>query len=303
VSLHVGTGKASQADTLLGALARGRSDHQFFSRAFLNRTLTDAQLEYVVNAHATINVLATSNRWGKTTVLSNVHYRGCIYKEGAESRFLDDDGNVDVERFAAVRFNTIHTADDWETASLVWDEALKLKNENSTLAAFIKNAPKSKPPHIEFINGSKWKFRTLGDNASGIDGNSFYIISIDEAGWMQKLEEMMDNVIRVRVADVRGVIHIVGTMKPGISRDFYKYGVRASAHTGVGVTLDHRGNPDDDEKTENVGLDGAIRGYVREWIERELSKGRTPDQDVWDELTRIGITKDEYADAIAGANL
>jgi hypothetical protein len=58
------------------ALSIGRNDPQFFSRFFLSRTLTDAQAEYVENANATVNVLPTSNRWGKTTVLSNIHYRG-----------------------------------------------------------------------------------------------------------------------------------------------------------------------------------------------------------------------------------
>lgn len=303
MSLHVGTGKATQATDLLTALARGRNDVQFFSRTFLSRTLTDGQAEYVQNATATVNVLATSNRWGKTTVLPTIHNRACIYKLGGESRYLDDDGNVLMDGFAKLRYNTIHTAGDWETAALVWDEQHKLMGENATLDAFIRNAPRSKPPHVDFINGSRWKFRTLGDNASGIDGNSFYVISIDEAGWLEKLEEMMDNVIRVRVADVRGQIHIVGTMKPGISRDFYKYGVRASAHTGAAIALDHRGAVQDEEGAERQGLDAAVKGYVREWITRELSKRRCPADDVWTELARIGITRDEYADAIAGANL
>jgi hypothetical protein len=295
VSLHVGTGKAKSADGLLDALARGRNDRQFFSQVFLGRTLHDGQLEYVENAKATVNVLPTSNRWGKTTVLSNVHNHACVYKTGAESRYLDDAGDIDIDRFVKVRYNTIHAAGDWETAALVWDDEHKIINESSSLAAFIRNAPRSKPPHVDFIHGARWKFRTLGDNASGIDGNSFYIISLDEGGWLEKLAEMMDNVIRVRVADVRGCIHVVGTMKPGVSRDFYHLGVRAAARNGAAIALDHRGDPDEEGGS---GLDASIRKYVREWIAREKAKDRLIEDEVWEQLARIGIEKSEYADVM-----
>jgi hypothetical protein len=273
----VGTGKAAEASAALEALARGRDDHQFFSRAFLNRTLHDGQLEYVENANATVNCLATANRYGKTTLLSHRHFHKCVYKIGGEPRYLLDDGlTMDAKKFARLRYNTIHTGLLWETAALVWDEAHKIINESPRLEAFIKERPKSKPPHIEFIHGSKWKFRTLGHNAEGIDGNSFYHISIDEAGWAENLEEMMQNVIRVRVADVQGTIDIVGTFKPGVSKDFYKFCVRASAYTGRGIGFDHR--DDSADEAQSGGLDASIRRYLRQY----------------------GIDLDEFADALGG---
>jgi hypothetical protein len=274
VSLQVGTGKARQANDLLEALARGREDHQFFSRAFLLRTLHDGQCEWVENANATVNVLATANRYGKTTVLSHRHYHKNVYKIGGEARYLDEDGAIDGSAFAKLRYNTIHAADLWETSALVWDDAHKLLNESPRLQAFVKNAPRSKPPHIDFIHGSRWKFRTLGHDASGVDGNSFYYISLDEAGWSEKLEEMMQNVLRVRVADVRGVIDLVGTFKPGISKDFYKFAVRASAYTGRSIAFDHR----DDTEDDAGDLASSIRRYLREF----------------------GIDLDEFAEALGG---
>lgn len=301
MSLQVGTGKASQANALLENLARGRSDHQFFSRTFLNRTLHNGQLDYAENAHATINVLCTANRYGKTTVLSHVHYHGNVYKTGAEPKYLNDDGTIDLQAFERTKYHTIHTADDLDTALLVWEEALKIKGESPALAAFIKDAPRSKPPHIDFIFGSKWKFRTLGHDASGIDGNSFYKISIDEAGWINDLETKMSNVIRVRVADVRGEIHIVGTFKPGISKDFYKFAVRASAYTGQGLVLDHRLDADAaDAAGDDQTLDAAIRHYLRAEVATWVETGREMGSDVWENLASLGITRDEFADAIRG---
>lgn len=276
MTLRVGTGKAAAANDVLEALARGRDDHQFFSYTFLNRKLHDGQLEYVTSANATVNCLATANRYGKTTLLTHRHVHKNIYKIGGEPKYVID-GQMDAGLYARLKYRTIHAAALWETAALVWDDFHKVWKESPRLQAFVRDAPRSKPPHVDFIHGSRWKFRTLGNNAEGIDGDSFYHISIDEAGWIVPLEEMMRNVLRVRVADVQGTIDIVGTFKPGISKDFYKFCVRASAHTGRGLGFDHRDQADQDGQTES--LDASIRRYLREY----------------------GIDLDEFADALGGA--
>ena len=205
MSLEVGTGKAGESNELLTAFQRGRYDYQFFAETFLGETLHDGQLKWITEAQATVNVLASSNRYGKTFLIPCGHFHANIYKTGAESRYMKDDGTVDIEKYLKLKYHTIHTADGWETAALVWEEAQKLYKSRPALAAFVPQggAPRSLPPHFDFINGARWKFRTLGHDASGIDGDSFYLISIDEAGWVANLEEKMRNVIRVRVADVR----------------------------------------------------------------------------------------------------
>jgi hypothetical protein len=277
VSLHVGTGKAAEVDSLLGAFARGRDDHQYFAKTFLGRTLHDGQLEFVNGAEAKVNALGTANRWGKTTVLGEMHFHAGLYKTGAEWRYLDEQLDFNLDVFTGLKYETVHTAGEWEQAQFVWEDMLKLIGENQKmLAPFIANAPRSKPPHIKYINGAKTLFRTLGTNASGIDGKSIYLLSIDEAGWIADLEEMMRNVLRIRTADVRGRIVIVGTMKPGISRDFYKVCVRASAYTGSGITMDHRTEAEQEDGVD-VSLSESIRRYLAEF----------------------GINLDEYRDALS----
>lgn len=254
------------------AFQRGRLDKEFFWQVFLNRRPHPGQLKFITESEATINALACSNRYGKTTLLGGEHYHACIYKTGGEPRFLDDDGNFLYDEYRKLRYNTVHTAGEWEQAAEVWDDALRLHKESPYLQAFVKSAPKSLPPHIDFVNGARWRFRTLGANGSGVDGKSFYVLSIDEAGWITNLDEMMSNVLRVRVADVRGRIFIVGTFKPGISKDFYKVCVRASAYTGQGLSLDHRTNEDE---SDSGGLAAAIRHYAREFgldLDSEIAK-------------------------------
>lgn len=247
------------------ALQRSRFDKSFFWHYFLLRCPHPGQREFISNSEATINALACSNRYGKTTLLAGEHYHACIFKSGAESRYIDDEGVVDERAFMKERYRTAHTAVEWDQAKEVWDDALSLKNDSPRLEAFIKNAPLTVPPHIDFVNGARWIFRTLGSNASNIDGKNFYLLSIDEAGWAKDLETMMGNVLRVRVADVRGRIVIVGTFKPGISKDFLKICVRASAYTGAALGFDHRADVDDDTGEQAASLDSSLRKYAREF--------------------------------------
>jgi hypothetical protein len=263
-------------DQLLEAIQRGRHDYEFFGSYFLGRTPHPGQIEWHQNANATFNVLPTSNRWGKTTAITDRHFHHQMYKVGAEWRYLDEHGRVDSEAFMKCRYRTVHTADLWDTASLVWEDALRIMRESKTLETFVKDSPMSKPPHIDFIWGGRWKFRTLGNDASGIDGDSYYLITVDEGGWISDLLEKINNVLRVRVADVRGKIDVAGTMKPGISRDFFMLGVRASAATGYDSVLSYRG--EEDEKLVHGGLDRTIQRYLRD----------------------LGISEQEFAEAIAG---
>lgn len=262
MTLEVGTGKAQAAASLLEAFTRGRGDPEYFCSFFMGRTLHPAQVKYMLGAEAKVNVLATANRWGKTTVLCGRHFHRGMYKIGAEHRYTDENFNVDLDAFTSLKYETVHTAGEWEQAAFVWEDATKLLKESPQLAAFVSEQPRSKPPYIKGINGWKWLFRTLGNNASGIDGKSIYLLSIDEAGWIVDLDEMMRNVLRIRIADVRGIIDLVGTFKPGISRDFYKIAVRASAYTGTAIDFGHGS----DGEAGNVGsLDSSIQKYLREF--------------------------------------
>jgi hypothetical protein len=256
-------GRVAKSDKLLDNLARGRDDPQFFCRLFLGRTLHDSQMEFFVGSEAKLNCLATANRWGKTTLLSALHFHAGIYKTGAEWRYFDAAMNFDLDVFTKLKYELVHTAGEWEQASFVWEDALQLIAQNENLAPFVMAMPRSKPPHIKFIGGAKWMFRTLGVNASNIDGKSIYLLTIDEAGWVVDLDTMMRNVLRVRTADVYGRIVIVGTFKPGISRDFYKSCVRASAYTGRAISFDHQEG--DEDPNEAHTLDSSIETYLKQY--------------------------------------
>lgn len=235
-------------DLVNEAIPRGREDVEFFAHYFLRRKLHEGQAEWCRNANATINCLPTGNRYGKTSTLAVQHCHSAFYKIGAEPFYMRElpggGWEVDLQRYVETKYETVHTAGLWDQAKLTWEDVLKIIAESRRLQPFIKDTPRTLPPHVSFHNGSRILFRTLGDNGEGIDGASFYLVSIDEAGWIKNLDQIMMNVARLRVADVRGRIVIVGTMKPGISRDFYRYARRAAIATGRKIIFDHRDGRD-----------------------------------------------------------
>lgn len=248
---------------LIEDLGRGRDDPAFFSHRFCGRKLHDGQADFIRNAVASVSVLCTGNRWGKTSVLTVMNCHACVYKIGGEPRYTREDGSIDLAQLAQLRYETAHLAPSTELSELVWRDFNAMRRGSPDLDAWVAAAPRSKPPNIEFITGARWRIRTVGDDASGVDGSSFYLVTLDEAGWLGGLETMMDNVLRVRVADVRGRIILAGTMKPGgISAGFYKYALQAGAATGSSISIEHRNVAK--ARNEKHPVDPSIYRYAQE---------------------------------------
>lgn len=225
---------------LVEDLQRGRYDPPFFSHRFCKRKLHDGQAEWIEKAVASVNVLATGNRYGKTSVVTVGHAHSCVYKIGGEHRYSDAAGVIDMEAMASLEYNTAHAAPSNELAKIVWQDFNRMRRGSPDLDVWVESMPRSEPYNITFIHDACWRIRTVGDDASSLDGRSNYLISVDEAGWLVKLEEMMDNVLTLRVADVRGRIWLVGTMKPGeVSQGFYKYAIKAAAGMGAELAIEH----------------------------------------------------------------
>jgi hypothetical protein len=247
------------------AVARGRHDVEFFAHHFCDLNLHEGQLEYLTNAQATYNLVLTGNRWGKTTAVGVKHLHCQFYKLGAEPRYMDADGQIDPRKFRRVRYLTCHTAGLYETAEMVWNEVEQLVKNNEHLAPWLVTPlPRSKPHEIRFIHNGRWYFRTLGDDGEGIDGKSFYLITIDEAGWEAKIEQIINNVARMRVADVRGMVDCLGTAKPGTSQGFFNLAVQAQAYLGDERQLDHSGSSKPRSDGARPIVDPVILEYGRQ---------------------------------------
>jgi hypothetical protein len=95
---------------------------------------------------------------------------------------------------------------------IVFDEARSLLQNAPLMAPFVKSYRETPFPHIVFTNGSVMHCRSAHDGGKYIDGHAYRYLSIDEAGWITNLKDLMNNVIVMRLAG-GGEIDLVGTPK------------------------------------------------------------------------------------------
>ena len=214
------------------------------------------QVTWLLNSTQAINVLVPGNRWGKSTIIAMKHIVKNVFKVGMtrESRRRGDP------------YETISVSVSADQAEIVFKEAKRLL-QAKTLRPLVKSFRSSPFPHIVFANGSVMHCRSAHDDGKYIDGHRYYYLSIDEAGWIVNLRNLMTNVILMRLAG-GGEIDLVGTPK-GYG-DLYFYFERGQR--GVPGYYSQRGSiydnpflPEDDIKMRDALLASA-NPKVREQV-------------------------------------
>src|SRR5688572_2492281 len=68
--------------SLREVMKKGENDLVLFTNELLGLPLHPGQIQYLEEAHAKINTLVPSNRWGKTTIDAILHIHANFYKKG-----------------------------------------------------------------------------------------------------------------------------------------------------------------------------------------------------------------------------
>lgn len=191
-------------------------DPAMFSRIMLATVPHDGQTAFLRNANAYINVLLPGNRWGKSTVIAQRHLHKLFFKLGVP---FDDP-----VRWMDAEYETISLGHSADQAQIVFNMALKM-SMNRVFRPFVKATRSTPFPEITLFNGAKLNCRSAADNGKYIDGHAYRHVSIDEAGWIDDLKDLMNGVIIMRLAG-GGLIDLIGTPK-GIGSGLYWYANRA----------------------------------------------------------------------------
>lgn len=185
-----------------GALwARFSKDPILFLNALSPKKPHPGQVTWLTSANQAINVLVPGNRWGKSTVIAMRHIWHCVFKVG-QTREARKSGEP---------YETISVAMSADQAEIVFKEAKRLL-QSKLLRPLVKEFRSSPFPHIVFTNGSVMHCRSAHDDGKYIDGHAYRYLSIDEAGWITNLRNLMTNVILMRLAG-GGMIDLIGTPK------------------------------------------------------------------------------------------
>lgn len=203
------------------AVKRGREDIVLFATVFLNRKphsgiadrfyeINGQRRQYLGQAgwlrmsNRKINCLATSNRWGKSTVSAIKHLWHAFYKIGWHGP---------VAQFASHSYFTLNCAPETDLTTAVYKEILDIRQDPKCLIADA-----FQPVNIDnyfkgfrFDNNAEIHFRTTHDKAKGLHGKPYYFISFDECDRENYMDEVVTEVLLPRTMDTGGRIDLIST--------------------------------------------------------------------------------------------
>lgn len=235
------------------------------------------QRKWLENSHQPINTLVPGNRWGKSTVIAFKHLHKNIFKVG-QTRHDRDRGEP---------YETISVAMSADQAEIVFKEAKRLL-QSPQLRPLVKAFRTTPFPHIVFTNGSVMHCRSAHDDGKYIDGHRYMYLSIDEAGWITNLRQLMSQVILMRLAG-GGEVDLIGTPK-GYG-DLYFYFERGQR--GIPRYYSQRGSIYDNPflPEEDIKMRDALLASADPKIRLQVLEGEFVD------FTGLAFTRDQRDNA------
>ena len=182
---------------------RMSQDPVYFAEVMLPRKPHEGQAKFLREGNAYINVLVPGNRWGKSTVIAMRHIWHCMFKVGGKPSGK--------HTWATMPYETISAAYSADQAMIVYGEALRLL-KHPAIAPFVTRVRTTPFPSIRFYNGAVFHCRSAHDGGKYLDGHAYRYVSIDEAGWIEDLKQLMNQVILMRLAG-GGMVDLIGTPK------------------------------------------------------------------------------------------
>lgn len=180
-----------------------RADPVYFAEKLLPLKPHPGQVKWLENATQPINVLVPGNRFGKSTVIAMRHIWHCMFKIGATP--------TRGQNWRTMQYETISVAHSADQAEIVYRMAERLIS-HPAIAPFIARTYTTPFPRIVFRNGAVMHCRSAHDDGKYIDGHAYRFLSIDEAGWIKNLKQLMNGVILLRLAG-GGMVDLIGTPK------------------------------------------------------------------------------------------
>lgn len=182
---------------------RMASDPVFFANTLLPLKPHPGQVRWLTEANQNINVLVPGNRFGKSTVIAMRHIWMCMFKAGARP--------TGKQTWMTMPYETISAAHSADQAEIVFSMARKLL-DHPAIKPFVKRIYSTPFPRIVFYNGAVFHCRSAHDGGKYLDGHAYRFVSIDEAGYIDNLKDLMNGVIIMRLAG-GGMVDLIGTPK------------------------------------------------------------------------------------------
>lgn len=167
-----------------------------------------------------VNILVPSNRWGKSTMTACLQIWFLFYKFGIppgnrETWYKAEYRTANVAPQATLVEPVFKYIDQIMTSRFsIYTKDGRIVNNKCLIEWFyIKEKTLNSPPFKQFFtNNSYIEHRTIGGSAAdALEGKPFGLITYDEGGRSQHLQEEVDGTFLARLFDWGGPLHIPST--------------------------------------------------------------------------------------------
>lgn len=194
-----------------------------FINHLLGMPLHDGQIKYLretTNLKTKVNVLVPSNRWGKSSMVACLQIWFLFYKFGIppgnrKTWYKAEYRTANVAPQSALVEPVFKYIDQILTSrfSIYTPDGRIVNNKCQIEWFYMKERTLNSPPFKQFFtNNSYIEHRTIGGSASdALEGKPYGLITYDEGGRSQHLQEEVDGTFLARLFDWGGPLHIPST--------------------------------------------------------------------------------------------
>lgn len=180
----------------------------YFAQKVLGVKLHAGQTKWLENSHTNENMLVTGNRWGKSYVSAvKILYRAI---------FRIRDLKFDLRK----KYRIVTASITQDQANIVFQQAVSLARESKILEPLLLTITKTPFPKMVFSNGAAIEARSTQNRGEYLLGNDYDYFIFDEVAFETEPEYVVEEVIRMRLADREGMLDLIST--PNGKNWFYR---------------------------------------------------------------------------------
>ncbi|UCG63164.1 MAG: hypothetical protein JSV52_07755 [Candidatus Zixiibacteriota bacterium] len=171
----------------------------YFASAALGVELHEGQRRWLDNSVEPENLLVTGNRWGKSFVcavkiIHNAFYRIC-----------------DLKYDIAGKYRIVTASITQDQANIIFNQAVRLLRQSTVIAPVIDSIIRTPYPKLTLTNGATVESRSTQNRGEYLLGNDYDLFIFDEVAFETDPEYVVEEVIRMRLADREGRLDLVST--------------------------------------------------------------------------------------------
>lgn len=252
----------------------------------LGMPLHPGQIKYIEDAtrlKTKVNVLVPANRFGKSSLIACLQIWYLFYKFGVP------EGNKEAWKRVVYRTANIAPASSLtEPVFQYIDQILTssfpirlpggkiITNKCQIEWFYSKNRTLAKPPMKQyFANNSFIEHRTIGLSGSdSLEGKPYGLITYDEAGRSNHLQNEVDGTLLARLFDYDGPLHLVSTPHQGSASILYHYEVYQKGLNGVPGYYTMEGQLRDNIFFSDEQIDKQYELYKGNPLEQQVLYGK-----------------------------